>query len=142
MSTEQNKTIIKRLYEELVNQANLALLDELVGDNVMIHTAVPGVAPTREGFRQFVGVYLTAFPIQHTELHQLMAEGDLVTANHTHHVTHGGDFMGAPPTGREAHVSGIEIFRLENGRIVEMWHQDDLFSLSLQLGLIPAPATQ
>jgi hypothetical protein len=44
-----------------------------------------------------------------------------------------------PPTGRQAVVSGIEIFRIEHGLIAEMWHQDDLLSLLQQLGAIPAP---
>jgi steroid delta-isomerase-like uncharacterized protein len=139
MTTEQNKIIIRRLFDEVVNQANLALLDELVSDDIVTHTAVPGVAPNREGFRQFVGIYLNAFPVQHTEIHSMIAEGDLVAVNHTHHVTHGGDFMGAPASGKEAVAPGIEIYRIAGGRIVEMWHQDDLFSLMLQLGLLLVP---
>jgi steroid delta-isomerase-like uncharacterized protein len=140
MSLEQNKAVVCRLYEEVINNANLAALDELTGDKVVIHTSIPDVAPTREGFRQLAGVYLTAFPVQHTEVHHLMAEADLVTAIHTHHVTHGGEFMGAPPSGKEAVVPGIEVYRLDQGRIVEMWHQDDLFSLVHQLGLMPQAA--
>ena len=140
MLLEQNKAIIRRLYEEVINNANLAALDELTDAEVMIHTSVPDVTPTREGFRHLASVYLNAFPVQHTEVHRLMAEGDLVTAIHTHHVTHGGDFMGAPPSGKEAIVPGIEVFRLTQGRIVEMWHQDDLFSLVHQLGLMPQAA--
>jgi predicted ester cyclase len=140
MSLEQNKAIVRRLYEEVINNANLAALDELTGDKIVIHTSIPDVTPTREGFRQLAGVYLKAFPVQYTEIHGLMAEADLVTAIHTHHVTHGGEFMGAPPSGKEAIVPGIEVFRLAQGRIVEMWHQDDLFSLVHQLGLIPQAA--
>jgi steroid delta-isomerase-like uncharacterized protein len=135
MSLEQNKAVVRRLFEEGVNQENLAVLDELTREDIVVHTSVPGIAPTREGFRQFVEVYLSAFPVQHTEVHRLIAEGDLVAVLHTHHVTHGGEFMGTPPSGKEATVPGIEIFRVVNGRIVEMWHQDDLFSLVQQLGI-------
>ena len=138
MSTEQNKTLVRRLYEEAVDQANLAVLDELIAANIVVHTPIPGVVPNREGFRQFLQGFLNAFPVQHTEVHELIAEADQVVARHTHHVVHGGDFMGAPPTGREAHVPGIEIFRIANGQVAEMWHQDDLLSLMQQLGLIPA----
>jgi len=66
----------------------------------------------------------------------LIAEGDLVVAHHTHHVTHSGEFMGMPPTGKKIAVQGIEIFRLADGRIVEMWHQDDMLSLFQQLSMI------
>jgi steroid delta-isomerase-like uncharacterized protein len=140
MSLAENKAIVRRLFEETVNGGNLATLDELTSEDIVTHTSVPGIAPTREGFRQFVGTYLGAFPVQHTELERLIAEDDLVTALHTHHVTHGGEFMGAPASGKEAVVPGIEVYRIANGRIVEMWHQDDLFSLVLQLGLMAAPA--
>ena len=44
--------------------------------------------------------------------------------------------MGMPPTGKEIAVQGIEIFRLADGRIVEMWHQDDMLSLFQQLSMI------
>jgi steroid delta-isomerase-like uncharacterized protein len=138
MSTEQNKAVMRRFFDA-VNQNNLVLLDELITDDIVTHTAVPGIAPNREGFRRFVGVYLNAFPVQHTEVQAMIAEGDLVAVNHTHHVTHGGDFMGAPASGKEAVVPGIEIFRIAGGRVAEMWHQDDLLSLMIQLGLMAAP---
>ncbi len=47
--------------------------------------------------------------------------------------------MGMPPSGREATVAGIEIFRVADGRIAEMWHQDNVLSLLQQLGAIPEP---
>lgn len=137
MSTENNKTIVRRLYEEAVNQGNLAVLDELLSDNIITHTTVPGIAPNRAGFRQFLSGFLSAFPIQHTELHEMIAEGDRVAVLHSHHATHGGDFMGLPASGKDVNIAGIEIFRLANGRITEMWHGDDMLSLFQQLGLIP-----
>ena len=139
MSTEENKAVVRRLFEEVVNQGNLEALDELTTDDIVTHTPVPGIMPDREGFRQFLGVFLTAFPTQHTEVHDVIAEGDRVAVRHTHHVTHGGEFMGMPPSGREATVAGIEIFRVADGRIAEMWHQDDMLSLLQQLGAIPEP---
>lgn len=139
MSTEENKVVVRRLFEESVNRKDLGLLDELVADEIVTHTPVPGIAPNREGFRLFLGVYLTAFSEQHTEINDLIAEGDRVVVRHTHHVTHGGEFMGMPPSGKEATVAGIEIFRVADGRIVEMWHQDDLLSLLQQLGAVPLP---
>lgn len=139
MSTEENKTVVRRLFEEVVNQGNLDLIDEIIADDIVTHTPVPGVAPDREGFRQFLGLFLAAFPEQSVEVDDVIAEGDLVTVRHTHHVTHGGDFMGMPPSGTEATVPGIEIFRVSRGRISEMWHQDDLLGLMQQLGAIPAP---
>jgi steroid delta-isomerase-like uncharacterized protein len=136
MSLEQNKTIVRQVYEEVNDKVRYDLLDELMTDDFVIHTPMPVPAPGRDGFRQLLAYLRGGFPIQHTAIHQLIAEGDLVVAHHTHHVTHSGEFMGMPPTGKEIAVQGIEIFRLADGRIVEMWHQDDMLSLFQQLSMI------
>jgi predicted ester cyclase len=86
-----------------------------------------------------MGIYFSAFPEQHIDVDDLIAEGDRVVVRHTHNVTHGGDFVGMPPTGRQAVISGTEVFRLVDGKVAEMWHQDDLLSLLQQLGAIPTP---
>jgi predicted ester cyclase len=139
MSIEQNKTVVRRLYEEANDQARFDLLDELTTDDMALHTPAPIDAPGREGLRQLLGFFYTAFPVQHTEIHALIAEGDLVVAHHTHYATNDGSFMGKPPTGREVVVQGIEIFRLADGRIAELWHHDDMLSLFQQLGIVALP---
>jgi steroid delta-isomerase-like uncharacterized protein len=139
MSIEQNKIVVRRFYTEANDQERFDLLDELVAEDALFHTPAPIGAPGREGFRQLLGFFRTAFPVQHTEIHTLIAEGDLVFAHHTHYATNGGAFMGMPPTGREVVVQGIEIFRLADGRIAEFWHHDDMLSLFQQLGIVPAP---
>ena len=139
MSIEQNKAVVRRLYLEANDQARFDLLDELVADDAAIHTPAPIDAPGREGFRQLLGFFRAAFPIQHTEIHTLIAEDDLVVAHHTHYATNTGAFMGMPPTGREVVVQGIEIFRIAGGRIAEMWHHDDMLSLFQQLGIVAMP---
>lgn len=139
MSNEENKAVVQRMFEA-INANNLEGVAELLTDDATVHTSVPGVPPGKEGFRGFVGLYLEAFPEQHVDVHELIAEGDRVLARHTHHVTHGGDFAGLPPSGRQAVVDGLELFRVRDGRVAEMWHHDDLLSLMQQLGAIPAPA--
>ena len=139
MSAQENKAVVERMFEGLLNERRLELIDEVIAPDIVIHTPVPGVAPTREGFRQFIQVFLDAFPEQTVEVHDVVAEGDRVAVRHTHHVRHGGPFMGMPPTGRQASVDGIEIFRMAGGQIAEMWHQDDFLGLFQQLGMIPAP---
>jgi steroid delta-isomerase-like uncharacterized protein len=138
MSAEENKTVVRQVFDA-VNAGDVDGILALVSDDITVHTSVPGIPPGREGFRQFVGVFLTAFPEQHTELHDLVAEGDRVAVLHTHHVIHGGEFAGLPATGKQASVDGLELFRVRDGRVAEMWHHDDLLSLLQQLGAIPAP---
>jgi steroid delta-isomerase-like uncharacterized protein len=139
MSADDNKAVVQRMFDA-INANDLEGVAELLTEDATVHTSVPGVPPGKEGFRGFVGLYLQAFPEQHVDVHELIAEGDRVLARHTHHVTHGGDFVGLPPSGRQAVIDGLELFRVSDGRVAEMWHHDDLLSLMQQLGAIPAPA--
>ena len=137
MSADDNKAVVQRMFDA-INANDLDGVAELLRRCHGPHRD-PGISPDKEGFRGFVGLYLQAFPEQHVDVHELIAEGDRVLARHTHHVTHGGDFAGLPPTGKQAVVDGLELFRVSDGRVAEMWHHDDLLSLMQQLGAIPAP---
>ena len=130
---DSSKAVVRRMFE-LVGQGDLDRMLDLIAEDFVVHTAVPGIAPGRDGFRTFMNVFFQAFPEQSVDIHAMLEDGDLVAVRHTHHVVHGGPFAGLPPTGRRASVDGIEIFRVADGMIAEMWHQDDLFSLMRQLG--------
>jgi steroid delta-isomerase-like uncharacterized protein len=140
MSTEQNKTIVRRFYDELLNQENKAVIDEIFDDEVMIYDPFTGVTKGADSFRQLINIFDTAFPGHRVMVQQVVAEGDFVSVLHTHLATHTGPFMGLPGTGKEIKVEGIELFRLRNGRIVEFWRKDDNVSLLIQLGIMPPPA--
>jgi steroid delta-isomerase-like uncharacterized protein len=135
MSIDDNKRVIQKMFEA-INANDLEAAMATVADDAVVHTPIPGVPPGREGFRGFVGLYLAAFPEQRIEVHELVGEGDRVLVRHTHHVKHGGEFAGMAPTGREAVVHGLELFRLADGKVAEMWHHDDLLGLMQQLGAI------
>ncbi len=139
MSAEENKAVVRRVFEEMVDRGRLELADELIASDVEIHTPVPGTESGLEGFRDFIGGFLAGFPKQRTELHEFICEGDRVAVRHTHHAVNDGEFLGMPPTGKEVVVSGIEIFRLRDGKVAEFWHADDLMGLMGQLGAVPPP---
>lgn len=138
MSAEGNKAVVSKLFAA-VNASDIEQMLGLVTDDIVTHTPIPGVEPGREGFRDFMSVFFTAFPEQRVEIHDSIAEGDRVAVRHTHFVTHGGVFIGIPASGKQAIVTGIEIFRITNGKVAEMWHHDDLLSLLQQLDALPAP---
>ncbi len=135
--TQQNKTVVRRLYEEVFNALDTTLLDELVASDVIIHDPMMGELQGIDAFRQFTTVFITAFPQQHTTLEALIAEDDLVAVLHTHTGTHNGSFMGMPPTGKPIKVEGIEFFRVRDGKIIELWRHDDDAGLMRQLGAVP-----
>lgn len=98
-----------------------------------------GTTSSVSAFKQLMSVFETAFPHHRIKVEQVTAEGDFVWVLHTHTATHTGPFMNLPPTGKTAIVSGIELFRLKNGKIVEFWRKDDDASLLMQLRALPGP---
>src|SRR5215213_4767508 len=120
-----NKTVVARLYEEVFNQQNSQAIDRWIASDVLIHDPMMGEARGIDAYRQLAAFFLDAFPQQHTTLEAFVAEGDLVSVLHTHTATNTGSFMGLPPTGRTVVVRGIELFRIQDGKITEFWRQDD-----------------
>lgn len=90
----------------------------------------------REGFKQFVLMYRSAFPDMHITIEDQIAEGDKVVSRWTARGTHQGELMGIPPTGKQATVTGINIERFANGKFVEEWSNFDALGLLQQLGVV------
>jgi len=85
-------------------------------------------------------MFRTVFPDWHSELHMLVAEGDIVVELFTASGTHtGGEIMGVAPSGRTVALPGINIFRVRGDRIVERWGRLDDLGFLRQLGVIDHP---
>ena len=138
MSTEDNKALVRRLYEEVLNQGKLALIDELCAPDFVYHNASTTIQG-REPYKQFLSIYLTASPDLHFTMEDEVAEGDKVVTRYTTRGTHLGPFMGIPPTGTHVIVTGIAITRIANGKAIEEWANADELGLLQQLGVVPAP---
>lgn len=139
MSTEENKALIRRLSDEGWNKGNLNIADELVAANSISHIAGYPDIVGPEGFKQFVGMYLSAFTNMRWTTEDLIAEGDLVVERWSATATHTGNLMGIPPTGKSATVAGINISKIAKGKVVESWGNFDALGMLQQLGVIPAP---
>jgi steroid delta-isomerase-like uncharacterized protein len=139
MST-QNKSIMRRIYEEVWNQGKLALLDELVSEDYVGHLPTPPNAPTgRDGLRWLIETYRAGFPDIWVQIDDQIAEGDKVLTSISMRGTHQGTFMNIPATGREITVGAMVMTRFENGRNVEGWATLDRLGLMQQLGVVPTP---
>ena len=140
MSTEENKVRVRRFYEKVFNQKNLAAIDDFVAPNVIDHSLPPGAPGGIEGVRLTIGMFVTAFPDLHLTVEDLIAEGDRVVARWPLRGTHQGASLGMPPTGKQFTMPGVSLLRLESGTAVEAWIVQDQLSMLQQLGLVPAPA--
>ena len=139
MSTDENKAVVRRYYQEVLEGGNLQLLEEIAVPDYEEHDPIPGQANRLEGLKQRVEVLRSAFQPRFT-LEDMIAEGDKVVVRWTNRGTHVGEFMGIPPTGKSFSIAGIDIHRLSGGKMAEHWHVVDLFGQLQQLGLIPQPA--
>jgi predicted ester cyclase len=138
MSTEENKALVRRFYEEVLNQKNTAAIDQIFDPNFVDHALPPGLPGGIEGTKQFFGIVLTAFPDLHFTVEDMIAEGDKVVARHAGSGTQQGVFLGIPPTGKHVTVTGIDIMRITGGKFVEHWDAVDNLGLLQQLGVVPA----
>ena len=139
MSTEANKTIVRR-YQEAYNTNNLDALTEIVSPAFMSHSLAPGLPAGLQGGNLMHQMTMAAMPDYQVSIDDLIAEGDRVVARFTMTGTHtGAEFLGLPASGRKIDVSGISIFRLADGKIVEHWANEDALGLLQQLGAMPNP---
>jgi predicted ester cyclase len=139
MSTEDNKALVRRFYEEVINKKKTAAIDEFIDLNQVDHAAPPGIPGGIEGAKQTITMYLTAFPDLHFTVEEMIADQDKVVARITARGTHQGRFMSIPPTGKQVTVTAIEIIRTAGGKFVEHWLEMDTLGLLQQLGAVPAP---
>ncbi len=135
MSTEDNKAHVRRGFEA-INQKNLAVFDELLDPDVVFHNASTTMQGL-EAYKQFLSMYITAFPDLQFTVEDMIAEGDRVVARCTASGTHQGTLMGIPPTGKHVKMTLIFIDRIVNGKGVEQWSNSDDLGMLQQLGVIP-----
>ena len=139
MSTEENKAVIRRLFDEVYNGQNFDHLEELVAQDVLNHSAVAEHQHGIESFRHVMEWLVALAPDGRYELTGMIAEEDMVACRVTASGTQEGEIFGIPPTGKSFSVEHIHWHRLADGKLAERWAvRDDLGAL-IQLGIISPP---
>ncbi len=140
MSIEENKALVRRVIEEIWCKGNLAAIDELIAPNFVFHD--PNFQlQGRDSFSHMVSATRTAFPDLHTTVDDQIAEGDKVVTRFTQHGVHAGEFVwfGLAPTGQQVTITGIEVVRIEAGKIADRWLSLDLLGMLQQMGVVSLP---
>jgi len=115
MSLEKNKATVRRFIEEW-NKRNLAALDELMAaDYFDPSLQVRGL----EAYKQLLTMFLKSFPDWHETIEDIIAEGDRVWIRFKDTGTHTGEYRGLAPTGKKVTETGVLIWRIVDGKIVE-----------------------
>jgi len=138
--SEQNKTAVRRLFDELWNKGNLKVADELIAPNYMDHDpSSPDFGKGPESEKKRVTHYRTAFQDLRLSIEDILAEGETVVARWTCRGVHKGELNGIAPTGKQFAITGVTILRFANGKIVEGFVNWDALGLMRQLGVVPEP---
>jgi len=128
----------QRIWVEGLNRGDLATADRIFAKDCVIHiTGQAEAIRGPEAWKQFLGVFLTAFPDLKFVMEDQVVQGDKVAHRWTSTGTHTGPLGPVPPTGKKVKIDGLVMDRLVNGRVQERWEQFDNAALMQQLGLVP-----
>ncbi len=140
LRVEENVALVRRLYEE-VDKGNVEALDELVSSAYVDHNPLPapGLSSGMAGLKAAFEMFTAGFADSRHVVEDVIAANDKVVVRVTGTGTHSGGFLGVPPTGKAVRMTGIAIYRIARGKIVEKWGEQDRLGILQQLGVIPPP---
>ncbi len=143
MTTSQDiKALVARIASEIWNKGDLSVIDEVMAPGSPYHGPhMPGGHGDREDWRRAIAMYRAAFPDSHVVFEDLFVSesSDLVVGRWSATGTHTGPLPGLEPTGRGIAITGITLYRIAGGRIVEAFEQLDMLGMWRQLGVVSLP---
>lgn len=135
MSTEQNKQLVMRLIEEGFNQGREVVIDELVSPKY--RSQEEGMsAEGSAGLKELLGSFRTAFPDFRLQVEHILAEGDKVMTWAVFTGTHLGPLEAVPATGKKVMVQDVDLWQIQDGKVVESWAHFDQLGLLQQLDVL------
>jgi steroid delta-isomerase-like uncharacterized protein len=139
MSIEENKAKVRRFFEELLSTDNFAVADEILSPDFRFYFAGSPVAMDHESYMEFLVARRAAFPDRRFIVEDMIGEGDKVSARFTMRGTHKGEFRGIAPSGTELTMTGIDMIRISEGKLVEDRVEVDQLGMMQQLGAETSP---
>ena len=124
MRTEENKALIRLVFEKALNRGHLAIVDEVFSSHFVDHST-PGQVAGPEGVKAYFEQVLRGFPDIHVTIEDMIAESDKVAVRTTWQGTHSGIYEGVESTGKLAKRTLVQIFRLSDGKIQEEWNEGE-----------------
>ena len=146
MSTEDNKALVRRFFEQGFKEAaqgNLTHLHEYFADHFHDHTSLHHTDSGLDAVKEMAADTDQAAGDFQFEIRHMAAEGDLVFTHYQFVGTHSGQYQvvkhvkDLEPVDEEERVSGIVLFRLEGGKIAEAWNYHNILEYAQQRGASP-----
>jgi len=135
---EKNEIIASQFYNDVINKGDSSVMKLIMAEDFIDHNATQKQPTGITDFKQFLKMISTAFPDIQVKVEDMISENDKVVVRITVSGTQTGLFMGKiSASGKYAVWNGIDIFKIENGKITERWSQRDLLSLMRQIGALP-----
>jgi steroid delta-isomerase-like uncharacterized protein len=135
--SEQNKRVARRFINAFLT-GDTATLEQVIAENCVDHNPLPGQIPGRQGIIETLAGWRAAFPDLKITIQHEVAEGDFILQQGIATGTNTGLLMGRPATGKQATFPYMDLHRILNGQIVEIWHLEDVAGMLYQMGLMPA----
>jgi steroid delta-isomerase-like uncharacterized protein len=134
---EQNIALMKQFYEAW-NSGDIEAINKIASPDYVWHQT-SGQNVSLEQMIELLKSQMVAFPDRNFSVEDILAKGDKIALRYTNKGTHEGDVEGFPATGNKFEITGIEIYRVENGKIVESWEANDSLGFYQQLGFELTP---
>lgn len=139
---ETNIATIRHMHQEM-KRGNFDIVGDIYSPDYISHNfdAPEGERPGIEAVTRAFRTFHTAFPDYEILEETWIGQGDMLVHRLRSRATQRGDFYNFPATGKEVTVSGVDIYRFSEGKIVEKWSERDRLSLLLQLGYTVQPGS-
>jgi predicted ester cyclase len=133
MTILSNKAVVIRFNKEFLEEGNVDVLEEIIADDFINHTAEILVPDNLEGLKQFIGRLHKGFSDIYIDIHKQIGENDLVATSKTIRATHTGEIMGHLPTGKQVAFKVMDFVRIRNGKYIGHWEQNNIIQVIKEL---------
>lgn len=133
MTILSNKAVVIRFNKEFLEERNVDVLEEIIADDFINHTAEILVPDNLEGLKQFIGRLHKGFSDIYIDIHKQIGENDLVATSKTIRATHTGEIMGHLPTGKQVAFKVMDFVRIRNGKYIGHWEQNNIIQVIKEL---------
>ena len=137
---DATSAVARRFGDDVWGRGDVQAADAVLADDFVDHNPAPGQGPGREGHKEVLKLWHDAFPDLSLDVVDVFAVGEKAALRWTARGTHKGPLIGLPATGRQVTLSGIDILRIVDGRIVERWAEFNGLEMLQQLGVLPGPS--